>query len=398
MDYGYIERFKRLGFGIFVHFGLYSLVGKGEWHYSLGGIKPEEYNALAAKFNPHENWAQELVQTAKDAGAKYITLTTCHHDGFSLYDTRGLSDFDAPHFCGRDLVGEFVSACKSGGIVPFFYHTLLDWHNKDYENDFPAYIDYLVESVETLCTHYGKIGGLWFDGMWNKPAADWQQDRLYGAIRKLQPEAMIINNTGLDELGKTGHPEIDSVTFERGKPAAVDRTHKPVAGEVCEGITDHWGYTENDICTKSVRDLIETLIDCRKFDCNFLLNIGPKGDGKVLEGESACLRAIGKWIRANKNFIYSVKAADLNAENACVLTDGEWYYAVIKKVPMSAIANVARAEDFKRVKIDTDKKLKDAVWLDSGERVETFDDGVTFDAKPFDYGTSLGARVAKFKL
>ena len=235
-NYDYIERFKRLGFGMFVHFGLYSILGEGEWYLSANRSPNKRlYEKLPMRFDPVKNWAKELVKIAKSAGCRYINITARHHDGFSLYDTCGLSDYDAPHAkCGRDLIAEFTQACRSEGIVPFFYHTLLDWHDPRYKDDFSAYIDYLVESVALLCRNYGQIGGIWFDGMWDKPNADWQEDRLYGTIKKLQPEAMIINNTGLDALGKVGHSMLDSVTFERGHPAYVDNSDRPRAGEMCQ--------------------------------------------------------------------------------------------------------------------------------------------------------------------
>ena len=124
----YIKEFEKLGFGMFVHFGLYSVLGCGEWAKKLKDIPDQEYEKLTEEFNPKVDWAEELVKTAKEAGCKYITLTTRHHDGFSLYDTCGLNTYDALHAkCERDLVQEFVDACRMQGIIPFFYHTLLDW-------------------------------------------------------------------------------------------------------------------------------------------------------------------------------------------------------------------------------------------------------------------------------
>lgn len=398
MAYEYIERFKKLGFGMFNHFGLYSVIGKGEWYLSQKLMTQEEYNATTEKFLVKKGWARWLVKTAKDAGCRYITMTTRHHDGFSLYDVQGLNHFDAPHSaCGRDLIAEFVDECNRGGVVPFFYHTLLDWYNPDYETNFPAYIDYLTESIEILCKNYGKIGGFWFDGMWDKPNENWQEDRLYATIRKYQPEAMIINNTGLNALGQTGHKEIDSVTFERGKPCFVDCSQKPLAGEMCEGITDHWGYAKEDISQKPVRDLVETLIDCRKYSCNLLLNTGLRGDGTITPGESIALSAIGKWIKVNKDFIYTAVPAEIKAENADIFRDGDDYFAVIKRVPMALNVNVTRAEDHKRVTLETGQQITDAVWLDNGDEV-ALASGCSFDVKPFDYGISYGARVAKFRL
>ena len=396
--YEYIENFKRLGFGMFIHFGLYSVIGRGEWYYMQYVPDKNEYESTINKFKITKNWAKNLVKTAKDAGCKYITLTTRHHDGFSLYDTCGLSEFDAPHsLTGRDLIREFVDECNKEGIIPFFYHTLFDWHNPDYNNDFPKYIDYLDKSIEILCKNYGKIGGFWFDGMWDKPNEDWQEDRIYGTIRKYQPEAMIINNTGLNALGQTGHIEIDSVTFERGKPAFVDTSEKPIAGEVCDALTDHWGYAKYDICLKSPKELIETLIDCRKYDCNLLLNSGLKGNGKMDEGEKAAFKRIGMWIKENKNFIYKAKSTDLTAENADMMTDGEYYYAAIKGVLMSANCNVAKFGESKTVTLNTDKRIVDAEWLDSGKEINLKTDK-SFVCEPFEYGKSLAVRVAKFKL
>lgn len=396
--YEYIENFKRLGFGMFIHFGLYSVIGRGEWYYMQYVPDKNEYESTINKFKITKDWAKNLVKTAKDAGCKYITLTTRHHDGFSLYDTCGLSEFDAPHSpTGRDLIREFVDECNKEGIIPFFYHTLLDWHNPDYNNDFPEYIDYLDKSIEILCKNYGKIGGFWFDGMWDKPNEDWQEDRIYGTIRKYQPEAMIINNTGLNALGQTGHKEIDSVTFERGKPAFVDTSEKPIAGEVCDALTDHWGYAKYDICLKSPKELIETLVDCRKYDCNLLLNSGLKGNGEMDEGEKAAFKRIGMWIKENKNFIYKAKSTDLTAENADMMTDGEYYYAAIKGVLMSANCNVAKFGESKTVTLNTDKRIVDAEWLDSGKEINLKTDN-SFVCEPFEYGKSLAVRVAKFKL
>lgn len=398
MSYEYIERFKKLGFGLFCHFGLYSKLGRGEWALRIYGLNTSEYNAQAKSFEIAEDWAKRLVATAKIAGCKYITLTTRHHDGFSLFDTCGLNDFDAPHSaCKRDLVREFVDECNAEGIVPFFYHTLLDWHNPDYKENFPKYIDYLIASVEILCKNYGKIGGLWFDGFWDKPDADWQFDRLYATIRKYQPEAMIINNTGLSALGEVSHVEIDSVTFERGKPTFVDTSKKPIAGEMCEGITDHWGFAAGDICFKSIPVLIETLLDCRKYNCNLLLNVGPTEDGTLTVIETEILKYIGSWIKINEEIIYNAVPADIQADNADIFVNGEYYYAAIRKVPMVGNVNVARMEGNKIVKLYTDKRIEEAVWLDNGSKVE-LTDGQTFKAQAFLYGTSGGIRVARFKL
>lgn len=389
----YIQDFEKLGFGLFVHFGLYSIVGKGEWF--LGSnptADKQEYEKLTKKFIVKKNWAKELVKTAKVAGCKYITLTTRHHDGFSLFDTCGLNDYDAPHSaCGRDLIKEFVDACRENGIVPFFYHTLLDWHEESFYQDFPKYIDYLVRSVEILCKNYGKIGGFWFDGMWSRRNDDWQEDRLYGTIRKYQPEAMIINNTGLSACGKVGHYEIDSVTFERGNPAFVDNSDKYRAGEMCQVLNDHWGYASNDCNYKSVKELLENLVDCRRYNCNFLLNTGLRGNGSVNPMDACVLREIGKWVKKNKAAIYDVWSSDIKAENAIILQGKDCYYAIVKNVPMSADPNVQRGESLGQVRVESE--ILSAEWLDNGEKIDT-KDGM-FYVSPFAYGESYSIRIAK---
>lgn len=394
-SFQYVKDFEKLGFGMFVHFGIYSIAGKGEWYrFSIGKKEQEAYDRLPEKFRVKKNWAKDLVAVAKKAGCRYITLTTRHHDGFSLYDTCGLNDFDAPHSAtGRDLVREFVDACREVDILPFFYHTLLDWHHPDYDTNFPAYIDYLIKSVELLCKNYGKIGGLWFDGMWNKPDADWQEDRLYATIRRYQPEAMIINNTGLPDAGKIGHFELDSVTFERGKPFFVDNSDRPRAGEMCQIFNDHWGYAENDIHYKPMEQILGDLLDCRYYGCNFLLNIGPMKNGDVRPYDKCMLEAVGQWIKANKGFLYHSHAADITAENAQIFVDDNGkYYAAIKGVITYCDPNVSKAGTVKEISIPG-KKIKSVRWLDNGRAQKHT--AHTFLAQPFPYGISLCIRVAE---
>ena len=399
----YIKRFERLGIGMFVHFGLYSVLGKGEWIYSTLSEKDKKryFEELPKRFNPKKDWAKRLVRTAKGMGAKYITITTRHHDGFSLYDTCGLSDFDAPHaLCQRDLIRELVGECNAEGIIPFFYHTLLDWHHPEYDSNFPKYLQYLRDSVELLCRNYGKIGGFWFDGSWSKPDLKlWEFDKLYALIRKYQPEAMIINNTGLSDTGAVSHPEIDSVTFERGKPRFVSNEDgKDRAGEMCDSVNDHWGYAKDDLSTKSVSQLINSLLDCRKHGCNFLLNAGPMPTGELSPLDRETLLAFGKWVKKNARIVYDCKPSEIKADNADLYEDGEYFYAVIRDVPMSANENVVRQQNRPEVVVHTDKKITNLMFLDNRQKVKLGRARDRFPCLPFQYGTSLFARVARFKL
>lgn len=400
----YIQDFEKLGFGMFVHFGLYSILGKGEWAKFSLGVPDEEYAALPGLFQPRREWAAELAAAAKGAGCKYITLTTRHHDGFSLFDTCGLCDYDAPHAaCGRDLVREFVDACREQDIIPFFYHTLLDWHEPLYRTDFPAYLKYLRASVEILCKNYGKIGGIWFDGMWDKPEADWEEDALYGMIRSYQPEAMIINNTGLSARGELGHLELDSVTFERGKPQPLNFEGVPkyVASEMCEIFADHWGYAKEDLAYRSPAEIICELAECRKYGSNMLLNVGPMGDGTLRRMDAAMLELVGEWVGRDEEAIRVPRPAHIeitNKEEDFLLQDGDQYYLFCFRLPMRADANVAQNEeaDFSDV-FELPKQIKSIFWMDNGEAVDFTQEKnqVTVHTVPYRYGRNLVVRVAK---
>ena len=399
-----IKAFEKLGFGLFVHFGIYSVLGKGEWSKYYMDYTWEEYLKTLETFNPKADWAEELVTSAKNAGCKYITLTTRHHDGFSLYDTCGLNTYDAPHVCRRDLIREFVDACNRNGIQPFFYHTLLDWHEESYEHNFKEYLVYLRKSIEILCKNYGKIGGLWFDGMWDKPDEDWEEDALYGVIRSYQPDAMIINNTGLHCRGELGHIELDSVTFERGRPEPINMegARKYVASEMCETVCDHWGYAEMDFNYKPTAELIKTFAICRRYGSNLLLNIGPKGDGSLRAMDKAILEVLGQWYDLNKEALHTARPCSIAIEGKphnFMLRDDDHYYLFVTDVPGRQTDNVivgGQSGDPLNT-FTLDRQIKSACWLDTNEPVAyTQSEGkVTVEVEPRKYSESYVIRVAK---
>jgi len=402
----YIEAFEQLGFGMFVHWGLYSQLKKGEWVYSTHQLKAEDYFPLIESFRVKT--VDEIVNTAKSAGCKYICVTTRHHEGFSLYDTRGLSDFDIMHSpTGRDIIREFCDACRAADIVPFFYHTTLDWHHPDFNNDFDAYLDYLYKSVEILCTHYGKIGGIWFDGNWSKPDADWQEEKLYQMIRRLQPEAIINNNTGLHARGAFGQEEIDSLSYERGKPGVVDQTGraKYVAREMSQTLCDHWGVAD-DINFKSVKQLIEELCECRKVGAQFLLNIGPNADGSVSTMQKGIMESIGRWMSLYGKSIYNGRPY-LSYENTrdFLLKDvkdpNTAYLFRLDPGQSSGDANVSLGLNLDgAVTLDGfDRTVASITWMDNGEAVSFRQQGdqVSMSLNGYRYGQSLCVRVAEVK-
>ena len=401
-----IKEFEKLGFGMFVHFGVYSVLGKGEWAKYLLNMPWEEYLKTLEIFSPASDWAEELVTTAKDAGCRYITLTTRHHDGFSLFDTCGLNTYDAPHVCGRDLVKEFVDACNKHGIIPFFYHTLLDWHEESYKTDFKEYLKYLRKSVELLLTKYGKIGGLWFDGMWEKPDADWEEDMLYSLIRSHQPDCMIINNTGLSHRGELGHIELDSVTFERGRPTPInlEGAKKYIASEMCETLASHWGYAEKDFNFKSLSHIINSFAICRRYRSNFLLNVGPKADGTLRTIDKGILEILGQWSKLNREALYEAEPTDITVKDKphnFILKNGNNYYLFICDLSNDGDKNVTVGKVFDPVnEFNFNKKIKSVRWLDNSEALDFTQNEsvVTVQAKPFRYGEDTVVRIAKIEV
>lgn len=401
-----VKAFETLGFGMFVHFGLYSILGRGEWVKHHERMPDEPYEALTEVFDPAADWAEQLVATAKRAGCRYITITARHHDGFSLYDTCGLNEYDAVHAaCGRDLIAEFVNACRAQDILPFFYHTLLDWREASYRENFPEYLDYLRRSVEILCTRYGKIGGIWFDGMWDKPDADWQEDALYGMIRRHQPDAMIINNTGLGARGQLGHIELDSVTFERGRPGMINLSDSPkyIASEMCQTMGDTWGYGANDLNYKSPAELITDLCVCRRYGANMLLNVGPRGDGTLRPMDTQLLVCVGRWVESYGEAIRAPRPTDIVIEGKpddFVLHHGNHYYLFCHGLGMSGDGNVAIAKEQCNSRFALDVPVKRVVWMDSGESAifEQADGKVSVRTALFPYGTNLVVRVARIEI
>ncbi|MBR5614296.1 MAG: alpha-L-fucosidase [Clostridia bacterium] len=404
----YISDFEKLGFGMFVHWGLYSQQGRGEWTFLNHKQDMNEYKKLMDTFTAEDFNAEEMVLMAKSAGCKYITLTTRHHEGFSLYDTCGLNDFDAPHSpAGRDLIREFVDACNKHDIVPFFYHTTLDWYNPDFENDFDAYLEYLRKSVEILCKNYGKIGGLWFDGNWSKPeGTDWKEDELYATIRKYQPEAMIINNTGLEKRGALGNPEIDSVTFEQGTPTPMNREGMPkyLAAEMCYTVNNHWGIGELDLNYKSPGELIRALCSCRRVGANLLLNIGPTAQGGIEPFQKELFGLIGRWMKLYGEAIYEGKPyGSYGMAKNFILKSDDYLYLFFPELGGGGNKHVDVPNDQYVGAYcfgDVADEIESIEWMDNGLEI-AFTQGngmLAVEASGFRYGMNTCVRVAKAKI
>ena len=420
-----IVRFEKLGFGMFIHWGLYSQLEQGEWIQAYNAIPFAEYKKLAETFTAKDFDADAIACLAKEAGMKYIVLTTRHHDGFSLYDTCGLNDFDALHTpAGRDLVAEFVAACRKYDLIPFFYHTTMDWYWRGIsgtrddsvfssytsvvsEEEFQEYLVYLRKSVEILCRNYGEIGGLWFDGNWSRPNSDWQEDLLYGVIRKYQPEAIIVNNTGLSALGKTGHREIDSVTYENNaaQPMKREGMEKYLAAEVCKTMNAHWGIG-TDINYLSPIQVVERLCHSRGCGANFLLNFGPTAQGGIPDYEKAVFKLVGKWVKWYGDAIYEAKPVP---EFKCqgrdfVLRKGKELYYFAFDLGIRGDVNVTapiKGPGLRTIE-NMNEKIISAVWLENGEELEfsqNLEAGITaIKCTGFPYGIHRGVRVMRINV
>lgn len=399
----YIKDFEHMGLGIFVHFGIYSLLGSGEWgaRSTPGLISEDDYRRLVDKFNPDD--MEKMVLQVKKSGAQYITLTAKHHDGFHLFDSCGNSDFDVMHSAAkRDLIKEFVEACRKHDIIPFLYYATFEWWHPYFESNFDKYLEYIRKDVEILCKNYGKIGGLWFDGNWSKNGEGdvWQEDKLYSIIRKYQPEAMIINNTGFAGPGKTWHPEIDSVTFERGhaKPINREGMEKYVAGEVCDSVNMHWGVAD-DINFKSPMKILTTLAKCRSAGSNYLLNVGPEASGNVPEFPMAMLNIVGKWMAMFGDAIHNGRPYYYREDSdTFILKDEKHLYFFYINLARRGSANVTYISGTEGVVTfdNIDVKVENIRWMDNNEKLEFSKKGneLSVEFTGYDYGVDYCVRVA----
>ncbi len=312
--------FRAAKFGMFVHWGVYSVLGNGEWVMNDRKMTVAEYEKLAPQFNPTEFDPAEWVAIAKTAGVKYITITSKHHDGFAMFATKQ-SDWNivdrTPY--KKDPLRVLADECHKQGIKLFFYHSQLDWHHPDYlplgETGHTAgrppgghwykYLDYMNAQLTELLTNYGPIGGIWFDGWWDKPDADWRLDKTYALIHHLQPTSLIGNN----HHGKP-FPGEDFQMFEKDLPGqkTAEFNKESEVGtlplETCDTINNSWGYNKSDKNFKSTTDLIHYLVRAAGYDANFLLDVGPMPNGKIQPEFVERLKAMGTWLAKNGDTIY----------------------------------------------------------------------------------------------
>lgn len=327
-----LKWFKNAKFGMFIHYGLYSMLGKGEWIQLRDTIPVSEYAKLKDRFTAENFDADKITEAAISAGMKYITITSKHHDGFCLFDTKA-TDFNVMYSAAkRDLIKELYDACEQKGLGLFLYYSYgADWNHPyfyaresgwkfarpayveaqpeykfEQDADFKNYVDFVHNQLKELLTQYPDIAGIWFDpvmGYYSRPDL-FPIDSTYALIRKLSPHALISFKQGANGDEDFMAPERGGNAkvgqrFEVAKIAYEKNKNKP--REICNTLQPHaWGYNKkHDGNHKTANDIMDMLEDAKKMDANLLLNVGPKGDGSFPEEDIKALKEAG--IQINKD-------------------------------------------------------------------------------------------------
>lgn len=355
-------------FGMFIHFGLYSLPARHEWIKSMERIPEAKYDQYFKHFNPDIIDCKEWARKAKEAGMKYAVLTTKHHEGFCLFDSK-FTDYkvtNTPY--GKDIVKEYVEAFRAEGIKIGFYYSLIDWHHPDFTidtihprrddgeemdkgRDIKKYAEYMRNQVTELLTNYGKIDVIWFDFTYpaseinavemlafdkgnpppdpykkpwmqsdgGKTKEDWESEKLMALIRSLQPDIVINNRLGIE--GDTVTPE-QSATL---KWPTHKETGELLTWEVCHTFSGSWGYFRDETTWKSPKMLIDTLVKTVAEGGNLLMNVGPTSRGLFDYRADEALKVYADWMKYNSRSIYGCTKAEPEfiAPTGTVLTQSE---------------------------------------------------------------------------
>ncbi len=345
--------FEEARFGMFVHFGPYSVLGAGEWVMNSRPVAGKEYVRLQDFFDPYAFDAAEWVKIAKGAGMKYIILTSRHHDGFSNWNT-ARSDWNimnTPY--GKDLIAQLADECRKQGMRLGFYYSLLDWMREDYQwetgrtgqksgrtgpSDWNSYIEFMKAQLTELLTNYGDIAVVWFDGHWDQTAdenrtdhttaVDWRYPEIYSLIRRLQPDCLIANNHHLPPF-----PGEDYQVFERDVPgenkagySGQEVSQMPL--ETCQTINRTWGFNITDDQYKSSVELLHLLVRTAGTGANLLLNVGPMPDGRIQSECVVRLEEMGEWMGRYGHTIYGTHKGPVGPQEWGAVTRKEKSYFI----------------------------------------------------------------------
>ncbi len=353
-----IQWWRQAKFGMFIHWGLYSVLGRHEWVMENEGIPTAEYEALAAQFRPKPNFARAWAKLAKQAGMKYMVMTSKHHEGFGLFDTK-LTTYCAPRqAAGRDLAAEFLDAARAEGLRAGFYYSLMDWHHPDgarCRNEEAArrrFVDYIHGQIRELCTQYGKLDILWYDVAWPLDAAGWESEAMNRMVFDLQPDILVNNRNLLAGDFSTSEQRIVA-------EAAQD-------WEACMTMNGSWGYHPADDDWKTPKTIVRNLVTCARDGGNYLLNIGPRADGSIPEESVRILTEVGRWMGKNGATIYGAPRCQVRRSNYCNFTrQGNTLYVHVHFWPGSTVT-VAGLKN----------KITSARLLASGQPVTYRQDGL----------------------
>ncbi|HEX8520794.1 MAG TPA: alpha-L-fucosidase [Tepidisphaeraceae bacterium] len=309
---------RQAKFGMFIHWGIYAVPadsskGVAEWYMHDHQVQVKDYEPFAKQFNPAEFDARKWVKIAKAAGMKYIVITSKHHDGFAMFDTK-LNDYSVVKATpwAKDPMKDLAQACREESIKFCFYHSVMDWHHADYlprrkweEKTRPAdgadlnrYIDFMKGQLTELLTNYGELGGIWFDGSWEHNAGELRSEEVNRMIRKLQPNILINDRNRLKEDYDTPEQKIPKEKLEPGR-----------LWETCMTMNNTWGYSKTDNNWKSAQVLVRNLIDCASKGGNFLLNVGPDEKGNIPAASIERLESVGKWMEKYGDSVYGTTAS-----------------------------------------------------------------------------------------
>ena len=295
-------------FGMFIHWGLYSVLGRHEWVMENEGIPVADYEQLAKRFQPKPNAARAWARLAKQAGQKYMVMTSKHHEGFCNFDTK-LTNYCAPkQGPGRDLVHEYVEAARAEGLRFGFYYSLMDWHHPDgarcatNEDARKRFVEYTHGLIRELMTNYGKVDVLWYDVSWPLDTHGWESERMNKMVFELQPDIIVNNRNALP--GDFSTPEQEIVADARGR-----------AWESCMTLNESWGYHHADDAWKTPKTIVRNLVYCAHDAGNYLLNIGPRPDGSIPEESVRVLTEVGRWNSRNAESIHTLDRCQPHQSN-----------------------------------------------------------------------------------
>jgi alpha-L-fucosidase len=368
-------------FGMFIHWGVYSVpagewkgqTGYAEWFLEDTHMPVSQYEKYAQQFNPVKFDAKKWVAVAKEAGVKYIVITSKHHDGFGMFPSKETDWCISSTPFKRDPLKELSEACREAGIKFCLYHSIMDWHHPDWgtrrawndkatgKPDMDRYTAYMKRQLKEIVTNYGPLGILWFDGEWEKPWTPERGEDLYAYCRGLQPDIIINNRVGKARAGMAGMDKNKGVgdygTPEQNVPA--NGFGPGIYWESCMTMNGHWGYNKHDNHWKSTTQLLHILVDCSSKGGNYLLNVGPTSEGLIPAPSIERLKEMGAWMKVNGESIYGTTASTIGKPKwGRSTTKGEVIYLHVFDWP----------KDGKLLVEKLDKPVKKAWMLSDSEK------------------------------